>query len=110
MLAAATLIMLLAAPYYLPLIASGFNAEKIDLTRRLLYILSPIVMVYGINTIWGSVLNAGERFALVAITPALTPAVITVFLLVKGGHGALSHLPWEQYAVWRWKRRSLVLH
>jgi putative peptidoglycan lipid II flippase len=82
LLAAATLIMVLAAPYYLPLIASGFNAEKIALTRRLLYILSPIVMVYGINTIWGSVLNAGERFALVAITPALTPAVITVFMLV----------------------------
>lgn len=84
LLAVATVIIVFAASYYLPLIASGFNAEKIELTRRLLYFLSPIVMVYGINTIWGAVLNAGERFALVAITPAVTPAVIMVSLLLAG--------------------------
>jgi putative peptidoglycan lipid II flippase len=84
LLAGATVIIVLAAPFYLPLIASGFSAEKIDLTRQLLYMLSPIVMICGVTTIWGAVLNAGERFALVAVTPALTPAFIIFFLMLVG--------------------------
>jgi putative peptidoglycan lipid II flippase len=41
-------------------------------------------VLYGINTIWGTVLNAGERFAIVAISPVITPAVIIFFLLLGG--------------------------
>jgi putative peptidoglycan lipid II flippase len=85
LLATATLMIVLVSPYFLPLLDSGFTPGKIALTRRLLYLLSPAVMVYGINIVWGSVLNAGGRFALVAVTPALTPAMIMVFLLLGGG-------------------------
>jgi putative peptidoglycan lipid II flippase len=84
LLVIATLIMILAAPYYLPLIAKGFSVNKLSLTCKLLYVLSPIVVLYGINTIWGAVLKAGERFALVAVSPVITPAVVIVFLSLVG--------------------------
>jgi len=87
LLGTATIGMVLAAPYYLPLLASGFSPIKIALTRKLLYLLSPMVLIAGTNTIWSAVLNAGEEFALVAATPALTPAVIIVFLFVARGWG-----------------------
>jgi len=90
LLGAATIGIVIAAPYYLPLLASGFSPEKILETRRLLYMLSPIVMIAGINTIWSSVLNAREEFALVAVTPALTPFVIMVCLLVAKDWGITS--------------------
>lgn len=82
LLATATLAIVFAAPFYLPLLASGFNAEKIELTCRLLYIFSPIILLCGIKTIWGAVLNAGERFSLVAISPIITPAVIVLSLIL----------------------------
>jgi len=82
-LAIATLIIVFGAPYYLPIIATGFSAQKLNLTRNLLYLLSPIIVLSGINTLWGAALNAGERFALVAISPIITPAV-TIFLLLFG--------------------------
>jgi putative peptidoglycan lipid II flippase len=81
LLAIGTLIMVFGAPYYLPIVASGFSAQKLNLTRKLLYLLSPIIVLSGINTIWGAVLNAGERFALVALSPLITPAVTIFFLL-----------------------------
>jgi putative peptidoglycan lipid II flippase len=87
LLSAATIGMILTAPYYLPFLASGFSPEKILETRRLLYLLSPIVIITGINTIWSAVLNAGEQFALVAITPALTPCVITICLVAGRSWG-----------------------
>ena len=87
LLGATTLGIILAAPYYLPWLASGFSSEKIMQTRRLLYLLSPMVMIAGINTIWSAVLNAGEEFGLVAVTPAITPFAIIAFLLIGKGWG-----------------------
>ena len=87
LLGAATLGIIVGAPYYLPLLASGFSPAKIMQTRRLLYFLSPMVMIAGINTIWGAVLNAGEEFALVAVTPVFTPFVVIIFLLVANTWG-----------------------
>jgi len=87
LLGAATFVIVIAAPYYLPLLASGFSPEKLSETRKLLYLLSPIVVITGINTIWSAVLNADEEFALVALTPALTPFVVMAFLLVARDWG-----------------------
>ncbi len=84
LLVIATLVIVLAAPYYLPFIARGFSVQKLSLTCKLLYVLSPIVVLYGTNTIWGAILNAGGRFTLVAISPIMTPAV-TIFFLLFGG-------------------------
>lgn len=76
-----TVIIAIAAPLYLPVLASGFSAEKLRLTTLLLWSLSPLVLLNGVINIWGGVLNAGERFALAAFTPALTPLFTVIMLL-----------------------------
>jgi putative peptidoglycan lipid II flippase len=76
----ATLVMLVSTPLYLPLLTKGFGAEKLALTYHLLWAITPMLLLTGIGTIWGAVLNAGERFALVALAPMITPT-ITVILL-----------------------------
>jgi len=48
------------APYYLPLLGSGFSPVKLMLTRRLLYALLPFIALSGLAVTWTAVLNAGE--------------------------------------------------
>ncbi len=80
-LGVATVLMVVAAPIYLPLIAKGFSNEKIALTRQILVVIAPIVPLSGIAVIWGTILNAGERFAGAALAPISTP-LISIFFLV----------------------------
>lgn len=75
-----TILMLAAAPLYLPMIAAGFSPEKLELTYKLLCAIAPIILLSGISTIWCAILNAGEYFALVAIAPIMTPAMTMLFL------------------------------
>ncbi len=77
-----TLLMVVTAPRYLPWIASGFGPEKLDLTFQLICASAPVVLLSGIVTLLSAVLNAGERFALAALSPIVTPAISVVFLLV----------------------------
>ena len=74
-------IIAIASPWYLPLLASGFDPEKLQLTTRLLWAISPAIVFAGLINIWGGVLNAGERFALAALSPAIMP-LTTVIMLV----------------------------
>ncbi len=82
LLAVATSLMVVAAPLYLRWIATGFSPDKLNLTFRLLCAIAPIVLLDGMIAIWGAVLNAGERFALAAVSPAITPVITVIFLLV----------------------------
>jgi putative peptidoglycan lipid II flippase len=75
------------APIYLPLMASGFSAPKLDLTARLLWLISPSILLYGIINIWGGVMNAGEKFALAAFSPVLTPLATVILLITFPGWG-----------------------
>jgi len=75
-----TLVMATTARLWLPIIASGFDAEKLALARTLLYGSLPIIVLTGFSTTWGALLNAGERFALVAIAPAFQPLAIVLVL------------------------------
>jgi putative peptidoglycan lipid II flippase len=68
------------APYYLPYLGSGFSPEKLRLTRHLVYVLLPYVFFNGLSGCAAAVLNAGEKFALPALTPLLTPLVMIVFI------------------------------
>jgi putative peptidoglycan lipid II flippase len=72
-----------AAPYYLPLLGSGFTGAKLELTRNLLYELLPYVVLSGTLSVWSCILNASERFALPALTPIVTPlaAIFALFFL-----------------------------
>jgi putative peptidoglycan lipid II flippase len=75
------------APIYLPLMASGFSATKLDLTTRLLWSISPSILLYGIINIWGGIMNAGEKFALAAFSPVLTPLATVMMLITFPGWG-----------------------
>jgi putative peptidoglycan lipid II flippase len=81
LLGLATVLIIALAPTYLRWIASGFDDTKLGLTVKLTYILAPTVLVGGVVGIWAAVLNAGERFALVALTPIITPVVSVSLLL-----------------------------
>ena len=70
----------LFAPYYLPYVAHGFSPAKLALTRKLLYLLLPWLVFSGMTMFAAFVLNAGERFALPALAPLLTPLVTIVFV------------------------------
>lgn len=82
-----TILIVGTAPLYLSWIARGFSSEKLDLTFELLCMIAPAVLLYGIVSIWSAVLNAGERFALAALSPIITPATTIVFLLMGQSWG-----------------------
>ena len=69
-------------PYLLPLLASGFAPAKLGLAIRLSYFLLPVIAIKGVATIYGAVLNAEERFSLVAAAPALIPASTIACMLL----------------------------
>ena len=85
LLLATTVLLSLLAPLYLPYLGSGFSAAKLRLTRELLYALLPFIVFSGIATCASAVLNAGERFALPALTPILTPLVTILFVELGAG-------------------------
>jgi|SRR6185369_13672906 len=76
-----TVVMYFTAPSFLPALASGFDKNKIELTLNIFIHLLPMILLYGIKAIWSSILNAGYRFALVAVTPILTPLTTAILLL-----------------------------
>lgn len=81
--------MLASAQWYLPLIGKGLDPEKLELAFYILFISVPVVILRGIGVIWGGVVNAGERFALVALVPILTP-VMTLILMMEKSLGIYS--------------------
>jgi len=72
------------APVLLPLLGSGFSAQTMALTQSLFYWLLPVLVLTGIGHLYATAMNAGERFAAVALAPAITPifAVVILVLLV----------------------------
>ena len=85
-----TVLLALALPYLLPVLAWGFPTEKLALTHRLTLIMLPVIVLSGLATLWGSVLNANERFALVAFSPVTIPLVLMLALI-------FAHTSWGIY-------------
>jgi putative peptidoglycan lipid II flippase len=77
LLIAGSVVMALGARAFFPLIASHFDAAKLDLAVQLFYGLLPIVVITGIATNCTAVLNTFDRFAL----PALAPVVISISVI-----------------------------
>ena len=75
-----TLVMAATVRLWLPVIASGFDPTKMALTRTLILWSLPMVVLTGFSTTWGALLNAGDRFALVAFAPGLQPIAIILAL------------------------------
>jgi putative peptidoglycan lipid II flippase len=80
-LVAVALLLALAAPLYLPWLAPGFPAAKLELVRRLLFLLLPSLLFSGMAAVWTAVLNAGERFALAAAAPSAVPLATMALVL-----------------------------
>ena len=79
-----SILLVATAPIVLPLLGAGFSQEKLALTQALFFILLPILLFSGLVKIGGAVLNAGERFAMVAVSPLVTYMVTVVVLLLAG--------------------------
>ena len=77
-----TILLAVLAPYYLPYMGSSFSPTKLRLTRELLYVMLPFVLFGGVAVFVSAVLNAGEKFALPALAPLVTPVVTILFLEV----------------------------
>lgn len=82
LLVGVSLLLAVVAPYILPWIATGFEASKLELVEELFYWLLPLLFIGGMTAVTGAVLNAGERFALVAVAPMLTPLVVFAMVLL----------------------------
>ena len=65
-------------------LARGFSREKLALANSLLLMLAPAAVLGGMAAVWKAVLNAGERFAVAAMSPLMTPLAIIVALLLSG--------------------------
>lgn len=93
-LALITVAILLAgtASSVLSLVGSGFATEKFHLTTSLYYILLPTLVLTGISTTWGAVLNAHDRFSLVAIAP-MSISVVTIIFVALAAHR------WDAYSL-----------
>ena len=76
----------------LGLVGSGFATEKFQLAISLYYILLPTLVLTGISTTWGAVLNAHDRFSLVAIAP-MSISVVTIIVVALAAHR------WDAYSL-----------
>ncbi len=77
-LLALTLLLLAAAPWMLPPLASGFDADELALAGKLFAILIWIVPLSGISAYWGGILNCFDSFAVVALAPITAPIAMLI--------------------------------
>ena len=92
LLIALSVVLALSVSFVLPVLASGFSAEKLALATSLYYMLLPCLVLTGVATTWSAVLNAQERFAVAATLPMITSVVTVLLLLVFAKH-------WGVYAL-----------
>jgi len=91
-LVALSVVLALTSPYLLPLMGSGFTDDKLALVQSLYYMMLPTLILSGIATIWSSLLNACDRFALAAIVPVAT-SLVTVLIVVGMAE------QWDSYTI-----------
>jgi putative peptidoglycan lipid II flippase len=77
-----SLLLAVTVDLWLPLIASSFDPAKLALTKRMFYMTLPLLLISGFTTTWGALLNASDKFALVAIAPTLSPLAILLCLML----------------------------
>lgn len=78
------IVLALAGGAALPLLAGGFAADKQELTRELLVAAAPMTVLGALAVMLNAPFHGRERFAVSALTPAITPAVILAGILLAG--------------------------
>jgi putative peptidoglycan lipid II flippase len=73
--------------WLLPLLGSGFGRPKLELSRKLFYILVATVALGGMSGLWQAALNAHERYGFAALAPICNPLIIIVSLLLWARQG-----------------------
>lgn len=84
-LGALTLVVIVLAPWIMPLFAPGFSRELQDQTVELSRIMFPIVPLLALTGLVGAVLQADGRFGATGFVPVLWNVVIVVVLVVGAG-------------------------
>lgn len=59
-------------PPVISIIGSNYSTDTLALTRNLLFLVAPIAFLTGMRLLLSSLLNAEERFGLVAVAPSFT--------------------------------------
>lgn len=77
-----------AFPVVGPLVASGFPAEKLQLTRSLFHLLLPVLVLAGISSVWSAVLNAEGAYAGPSAATLAVPLSILAAVLLLPHWGA----------------------
>ena len=72
----------LLLPLVLPIIASGFSAEKLQQTQLLSYWLLPVILLNGLSIFYAGVLNVKHYYSMPAMLPVLTPLAIIAVLII----------------------------
>jgi putative peptidoglycan lipid II flippase len=62
----------------------GSDDQRVVLTSSLLIVMLPILPFSAVSNVWRAAMNAGEHFAIAAAASAVTPVVISLFLLALG--------------------------
>ena len=62
----------------------GSDDRRLVLTSSLLIVMLPILPFSAVTNVWRAAMNAGEHFAIAAAASAVTPVVISLFLLALG--------------------------
>ncbi len=87
LLLAISILLALGSSSIISLLASGFDPLKIALTRRLFFILLPLILLNGLSAVGAAVLNASGRYGVAAMAPVITPLLVGLSLWLQGGAG-----------------------
>ncbi len=87
-----TIALAIAGPWILRHIAFGFPPAKLALTLHLFYALLPLILLSGVASNCGAVLNACGGFAIPALTPLTTPALTLLLLMTRARQWNISVL------------------
>jgi putative peptidoglycan lipid II flippase len=75
-----TAMLVVAGPWILRAIGSGFDTEKLALAQSLLYIVAGVLIASGLSAVFTTILHAHDQFAMASLAPVVVPAA-TVALL-----------------------------
>lgn len=98
LLAAGTVVLVLAAAPVVAAVVPGFDAARAGLTVELTRILAPLVALAGSAVLLQSVLHAHQRFIAPAVVPALNNLLVIAALAAFGASATIFPIAWTYVA------------
>jgi len=97
-LAGIALLGVMAAPMLVGIIAPGFEPEVFSLAVHLTRIMFPSILFVGLGMLASGVLNAGHRFAIPALAPAVPNVAVIFAVLGVGSLFGVTGVAWATLA------------